>query len=82
MLILKVNANKTCQVYLVIITSKDLLTRFRFITLRNNFVAHAQKYYKEKTLWENQKKHSKSPTLSKTVSCSKIGKLAKTKLYK
>ena len=39
--------------------SKDLLlARFSFVTLRNNFDAHAQKCYEEKTLWENQKKNN------------------------
>ena len=37
--------------------SKDLLTHVLvFVTFRKNFNVHAQKCYKEKTLWENQKK--------------------------
>ena len=44
-----VNPNKTGKVYLVIITSNDL-TRFHFLTLKNNFDVHAQKCSKEKTL--------------------------------
>ena len=56
--------------------SKDLLTHVLvFVTFRKNFNVHAQKCYKEKTLWENQKKNKimhKSSALSKIVSCSKI----------
>ena len=80
------NANETCKVYFVIITSKDLLTRFSFVVLGNNFNVHAQKCCKEKTLWENQKKQSHAQVSHSFKNSFMLKnmqkKLAKTKSYK
>ena len=73
------------KVYLVIITSKDLLTHVLVsLPLETILMFMLKKCCKEKTLWEYQKKQNHtqfSPTFKNSFML-KSKRLAKTKLYK